>query len=235
MNYLRELFEGDQNQEYIHQKFIKYGRGHKNGPKAVIKKKGDKIKIKASYGFENILGHVVLETSRDKIKTKGNMISFLEIDDSLELLGITPEKKRKKRKTFIYRIAGEYTPQTLLRAYKEYPSCIFLLDLRGKDFKLKTKNSPPKPGKDIDEEFCSLQLPASQEKKIIDEICFDEQLSDIDEVRIWYEYNIKGFDIQEEYKNNPQMARLHAKRVGVAQRFISHKGMENVLSAEIRV
>ncbi|MEA1925356.1 MAG: hypothetical protein U9M95_05740 [Candidatus Altiarchaeota archaeon] len=235
MNYLRELFEGDQNQEYIHQKFIRYGRGHKNGPKAVIKKKGDKIKINASYGFENILGYIGLETSKDKIKTKGNIIAFQDIDDILELLGITPDKKRKKRDTFIYKINEEYTPETLLRAYREYPSYIFLLNLRGKDCKLKTKSSPPKPGKGMDEEFCSLQLPAEHEKKILKEICFDEQLSDIDEVRIWYRYNIKGFDIPEEYKNNSRMARLHAKRVGIVQRFISHKGMENVLTAEIRV
>ncbi len=235
MNYLRELFEGDQNQEYIHQRFIKYGKGHQHGPRAVINRRGRELKIKASYGFENILGYIALETTRNEITVKGNIIAFQEIDSGLETLGIKPDKKRKKRGTFIYKINGDYTPETLLRAYREYPSCIFLLDMKGKNCKLKTKNSPPKPGKDMDEGFCSLQLPAEQEKKVLEEVCFGEQLGDMDEVRIWYEYHIKGFEIPEEYRNNPRMARLCAKRVGVAERFILHRGMENVLATEIRV
>jgi len=235
MNIFREIFEGNQDQKYIHKQFIKYGKGKHAGPTAHLTKNKKKITIKASYGYENILTYLALKATKEKIKTKGNIIAYEDIKDGLMMLGIKIEGERKKRKTIIYKIKDTYPAETLTRALKEYPECVFLLDIANKEIKLKTKNTPPKPGKEQDEKYISLQLPAAEEKTILKELCFGEPIKEIDDIKISYEYLIKDYDIPREYQKNPAKARLHAKRKGTAERIIQHRGMKNILATEIKV
>ncbi|MCK4491738.1 MAG: hypothetical protein KAU03_03885, partial [Candidatus Altiarchaeales archaeon] len=74
MNFLRDVFEDKEDQEYIHHKFVKYGRGGHEGPVAVIKKTRDVIKINASADYANILGAILLKSSDCDVAAKGNII-----------------------------------------------------------------------------------------------------------------------------------------------------------------
>ena len=235
MNYLKDIFEGNQNKNYIHQRFVRYGRGRYNGPKISLKKSKKTIKIYASYGFENILGYILLKSFNGVVDVRGNIISFEDIGDTLPLLGINTYKERKRRMVFIYKIIGKYDTKTLLGLYEEFPSCIFLFDISATEYKLKTKNSIPKPGSPLDENFCYAEFPLKDKSFILNEICFGQQLSDFDEIRIWYEYTINSLEIPEKYKNNPKMARIHAKRHGIVKRVILSENIENIMETEIRV
>lgn len=239
MNFLRDLFEGNQDEDYVHQRFVRYGKGQYMGAACEIKKYGSSLKVSGSYGYENILGHLIVSMAAEdelEVEAKGNIVSFDDIYDSLiEELGNNLKKPRKKRSTLIYKVTGKHDPSSLKNVYESFPENQFFLDLNADGYKLKCKNSPRKPGKDIDIKFAKADFPLERKDEVLEELLFDSNADPVEDgkVRIEYIYEINDFDIPEGCENARQM-RLHAKRVGTVKRKVSYGEKEEVMEEELR-
>ncbi len=224
MNFLRDIFEDKQDQEYIHHKFVKYGRGEHAGPVAVIKKTHGVIKINASGDYANILGAILLKSSDCDVAAKGNIIAPEDLSEKLDASGIEVTKTRKKKKTTVHAIKYMGPAETLLEAYVQHPEATFLLDLKSGKNTLKTKNTPPKLGSKINDSFCKTTINVSAEEYMLEELCFGTEIEHYEEIKISHSYSIQGFMIPEQYKNNPLMTRIHAKRKGTIKRTVEVDG-----------
>jgi len=96
-----------------------------------------------------------------------------------------------------------------------------LLNIKVDDFKLSVKGSIPKPGGKIKDNFCSATLPLNT----LDEFAFDFD-QNFSEASIVNKFVITDLEVPDEYKNDPAMARLMAKRKGKLIRTITVDGNE---------
>lgn len=238
LNFIKQIWkeELDDSKEYIHEKFIRYGKGQFEGPYTRIKKTSSKVKVFGNVDYANILGGLLLQFA-DEFKVNGNVVSKEQI--SLEET-IPVDKTRSKKGLTIYKIKDDIKSDTLSKAYHKFNKAHFLLNLNSKEgkWKLRSKKSLPKPTKDRDEKFCSADFEKKALDNILEELCFDFDIpEDFKELEISHQYIIEGFDIPEEYRDNPRMARIKAKRVGKIKRelIMEEKGIQREKENELKV
>ncbi|MEA3254593.1 MAG: hypothetical protein U9Q22_02030 [Candidatus Altiarchaeota archaeon] len=214
MNFIKEIFLGDPGQDYIHQKFIRYGKGEFLGP-IISLKKTSRIKVNGSVDYVNILGELILKNSGGDVKVSGSIFSRKEINSELI------PKSRKMKGFFNSELKDELPSSELLKLYEEFKDSYFLLDLESQGFKLKTKKKPPKPGSKINDKFFTAVLDNTLLDRIMDEICFDYSNKDFREIKISHTYHINELVVPEEYMNDAAKARILAKRKGSIKRIAS--------------
>jgi len=231
MNFIKEIFQGDQEQDYIHQKFIRYGRGEFHGPVISLKKSNKDIKVNGTADYVNILSELILRNSDGNIKVSGNIFSKREIKSKLI------SKTKKKRGLFNSELKGDFVSDELLKLYEEFKDAYFFLDLysEGGRFKLKTKKKLPKPGSEIDDKFFTAVFDISFLNTVMNEICFDSENKNFKEMKITHTYLINELVIPEEYKNDAVKARIFAKRKGVVKRIVDVDGYASEFKKEFEI
>jgi hypothetical protein len=234
MHFIQEIFQGDQNQDYIHRKFIRYSRGEFKGPAVGMKNPGGLLKIHASEEYVNLLGSILAGNSHQNLDFSGDIISRDDVGGFLSTLGIQVKKSTKKKGVFTLKVDGSIQAENLMHIYSKLTGSYIFLDLNSTENKssIKTKKKPPKPGSEPDQNFCSAVFDASLTNAVLDEICFDVDIKDFGEIRISHKYVIKELLIPEEYRENFALARVHAKRKGVIERIIEVDGERKEIQKE---
>ncbi len=93
-----------------------------------------------------------------------------------------------------------------------------LLDITSEGIAFRCKKAIPKPGKKLDGKFASATLPLELLDEIIDfDINFKQAVTS-------HTFDIKEIVIPEEYKSNPELARINAKRRGTIKRITDIDG-----------
>ncbi len=240
MNFLKEIFRGNSEQDYIHQKFVKYGRGEFEGPAITVKKTGNSINVKGSYDYSNILGWIIAKNSSQNLirgqsprssetkglglKISGSIISKNLTEVSLEGYGIKPVKSKKKSGIFTFDIKGVFSSGSIKNLYEDLKDSAILFDISSEKGNLKTKKKIPNPGAKMDRQFCSASLNSSALNEIANEIIFDDGVGEFKEIKMSHRYLINELLIPEEYKNDPATARVKAKRKGIIKRILEIDG-----------
>lgn len=224
MNFLKEILHGNPDRDYIHQKFVRYGRGEFEGPAITVKKTGNSIKVNGSYDYSNILGWIIAKNSDQDLKISGSIISRNLTEVSLEGYGIKPVKSRKKSGIFTFDINGVFSSGSIKNLYEDLKDSAILFDISSEKESLKTKKKLPKPGAKIDGQFCSATMDPSALSDINSEILFDTDTTEFNEIEISHRYKIKDLIIPEESKNDPASARLKAVRKGSIARILNTDG-----------
>ncbi len=219
MDYLKDLIAGNQDQEHIHQKFVKYSKGAFSGPAITVKKTGTSYKINGTHEYADALAGLIFRNSQDKIKVSGNIFSKSEIKTELA------SKSKKRMGVYNTEIKGEADAATLLNLYERARDTAFYLDIESGKAKLKTKKKPPRPGSGGDDEFCTASIDASLGDALAKDICFDCQNKDYKELSITHLFQINEIVIPEEYKSDAAKARLYAKRKGTVKRKVEIDGV----------
>jgi len=232
MNFIREIFEGNPDQEWIHQRFIKYGRGEFSGPYISLKKSKDLLKIRSSADYVNILGMLIAETSNGNLKVDGSVLSREKINTYLETIGLEIGKSQKKKGIFTYKVKGEVDSRALAELYGKLRDGVLLLNLNSGDSNLKVKKKLPKPGSKQDEKFCTGVL--GLDDRILGEICFDINVRDFKEIEISHAYRIDEVIIPEDCKDF-SLARILAKRRGSIKRTVKVDGDVHEAERELLV
>jgi len=232
MNFIRELFEGDSEHEWIHNKFIKYSKGEFPGPRISIKKAGAFLKINSSADYVNILGMLLAGTFSGSLKVDGSIISREKIETYLETIGLDIVKARKKKGAFIYNVKGEADSKAIAELYSRLLDGVLLLNLLGDKVTLKVKKKLPKPGSKQNEKFCTGKL--GQNERIVNEICFDVDVGSFKEIEISHRYTINELIIPEDCKDF-SLARALAKRKGSVRRSVSVDGSVHETEKELLV
>jgi len=237
MHFIREIFQGNQEQEYIHRKFVKYSRGEFEGPVIRIRNSRNLLKINASDEYVNVLGKILTKNSSQTFNVSGNIISRDNIENFLQELGIPIEKSTRKKGLFTLNLKGSIPAEDLSRLYSELKGSYIFLDLTSSDnnSNLKTKKKSPKPGSKPDQNFCSAVLDSSLTDAIMDEVCFDIDVKNFEEIKISHRYIIKELLIPEEYKENLALARIYAKRRGIIERLVEINGKKTEIQHEFVV
>ena len=221
MNFIRNLFEGNSEQDWIHNKFVKYSKGEFPGPYISIKKAGAFLKINSSADYVNILGMLLAGTFSGSLKVDGSIISREKIETYLETIGLDIVKARKKKGTFIYNVKGEADSKAIAELYSRLLDGVLLLNLSGDKVNLKVKKKLPKPGSKQNEKFCTGKL--EQKGRIMDEICFDVNIENFKEIEISHVYIIDEMVMPEDCKDF-SLARTLAKRKGSVRRSVTVDG-----------
>jgi len=229
MDYIKDLFTGNPDQEHVHQKFVKYSKGMFIGPAIVVKKTASVMKISGSHEYVDAMVGLVLRNTQGVVSAAGNVFSKSGIETDLAA------KSKKRMGVYNTEIKGEANVKALLGLYEQNPEATFYLDLETGKAKLKTKKKPPKPSSSRDEEFFSATLDASFAGALAEDICFDCEKKDWKELRISHTYRIDEFVIPDECRNDAAKARLSAKRKGTVRRKIEIDGAATETEKELLV
>ena len=232
MNFIRELFEGDSEHEWIHNKFIKYSKGEFPGPYISVKKAGAFLKINSSADYVNILGMLLAGTFSGTLKVEGSILSKEKIDTYIETIGLDIGKARKKKGAFTYKVTGEVDSKALAELYSRLMGGTLLLNLSGGKVNLKVKKKLPKPGSKRNEKFCTGRL--GQNDRILAELCFDVDIGKFKEIEISHTYIIDEIVIPEDCKDF-SLARALAKRKGSVKRSVTVDGSVHETEKEMLV
>jgi hypothetical protein len=229
MDYIKDLITGNENQEHVHAKFVKYSKGTFAGPMISVKKAGNSLKINGSYEYADTMAGIILKASNGKITASGNIFSKNEIKTDLT------SKTKKKLGVYNTEIKGEADAKTLLELYNSNKEATFYLNLVSDKAKLKTKTKPPKPGSKKDEEFFTATIDAGMFDAVANDVCFDCAKKDCNEMKVSHEFTISEIVIPEQYKNDAAKARLNAKRKGTITRKTEVDGVVNETKKELFV
>jgi hypothetical protein len=237
MHFILEIFQGNRNQDHIHRKFVRYGRGEFEGPAMVIKNSGGRLRINASDEYVNLLGGILTRNSSQGFNFSGDVISKDDVRNLLQELGIAIEKSAKKKGIFSFRVKGSLPAEKLSGLYSGLEGSYLFLDLTSTDgkSKLKTKKKPPKPGSGADLNFCSATLDSTLTDAIMNEILFDMETGGFREVKIYHSYTIDELLIPDEYRGDFALARIHAKRKGTIKRVVEIDGEKTEIEHELIV
>ena len=228
---VKKIFEGVFDNE-VHTSFLKFGRGkYENRYLVEGKRQAKKWAIKTSAEYANFLVKRCLEKIDGRVEIKGIIISTSNLKDEI---GFDVKKVSNFQGVKKNIIDTEIEPSQILELINKYPKVFFALSFSGKDFILKIKAKTPKggkPGKDNEKpvvDFCALK---TEDKLIVDELCFD--IENFKEVSINHTINVT--DIV--YPNNigglkPTEVRELSKRKGIIKRIVNIDGIEKISEAE---
>lgn len=229
MDHIKELMTGDQSQDHVHQKFVKYSKGAFSGPMLSIKKTGVNLKVNGSYDYADAVAGVILKNSPGTIKASGNVYSRTEIKTPYST------KAKKKLGVCITEIKAEADASALKSLYEQSKDATFLIDIEAAGAKMKAKKKPPKPGSGSDDQFFAATIPGTMIDAVMKDILFDVQNKNFKEANISHAYQINEIVIPEEYKKDAAKARTMAKRKGTLKRRVEIDGVATETEKELMV
>ncbi len=148
MNFIKKIFE-DKVDDLVHNQFTRFGKGEYE--RAFVKlKKSKKLSVKTSFEFSNDLVYLIADNAEGDIEISGVIIrKGKDLDLDLE------NEKGKRGKIYKLTIKKQNISKTKLKEiYNEFKGDSLLLTLKAKNCSLKCKNSLPKPGGKLKENFC---------------------------------------------------------------------------------
>ena len=191
MTFIKKIFE-NKIDDSIHKNFIRFSKGtFENRALVKIKKSKDKLIIYTSFDMVNDL-----------------VLEFSKMNKELNISGRLIKKGKKQD------IEERIDSDKLKNLVNDNDYC--LLDISTEEFSLKSKKSIPKPGKNLDPKFCSAILPLSA----LENFVFDIK-ENFKKIEISHTYIIDELIIPKEYENDPEKARIFAKRKGKIIRLIN--------------
>lgn len=223
MNFVKDICTGKKD-EYIHQQFIRYGKGEYDRLLFTIKKRKN-LSIKSSFDFANEFVRIIAENINENVKVTGKIIASADFESEWNF------KEYSKRMGIYYgEIDEEFTPKKLKEFYEKFKNKSILINFTGDKYKLKTKNNPPKPGSAVKDNFCSAALPL----ELLEEFNFDFG-KDFSEAKIIHKLKIEEVVVPKEYLNDFAQARLHGIRKGKLIREIDLDGNKIVKEYKLEV
>ena len=228
---LKKIFSGE-NDEEVHNEFIKFGKGvFENRYLLEAKKQKNKWAIKTSAEFSNFLVRSCLEKASGEIEIKGIIVSTFPVSDKAEF-----EIEKVKKYMGIQQVVIKTTtttPDKVLSLMNEFPKAHFGLSFKTDSCDLKIKAKTPKsgkPGKKGGEgpkaDFCSLK---TTDRSIVQDLFFD--FPDFDFIVIKHTLNIKKIELPEG-EQDPVKIRALAKRSGTMKREVNVNGEEFIEEKE---
>jgi hypothetical protein len=228
MHFLQGLLDGEPD-SWVHDVFIKYGRGSFVGPVCDVEVKKD-VRFKCSVEYVNLFGGVICSGEGD-VAVDGGLFSKIDFRPLLSDLGFDYADKSKKN-YYVANVKGDYPASMLRKVYDAHPEAYILFNLKSDSGALKCKKKPPKPGKDKVFDFSGGHVVSGLQDALFDELLFDsgrgfrkafiENVYRIDELII-----PEGMDAA--------AARLNAKRAGKIIRKVVLDGVENVSEVPFKV
>ena len=211
MNFVQKAVEGKTDED-VHRQFTRFGKGEYRGRFLLGLWKTKNIKIKSSFEFANDL--VALCSGFGNCKASGIVMSKRDISGIMKEKNIDGNSETKKGGLYYQiNIPNQEMNGDQLKALEEN-SYFTLLDLEGKDFKLKIKKKLPKPGKNenkIDGKFCQLEVNERFYSKIKEDLFWD--LPDAKKINIKHKVIVESIVIPEGEKDFSKIREL-AKRKG---------------------
>ncbi|MBL7101066.1 MAG: hypothetical protein ISS23_03875 [Nanoarchaeota archaeon] len=226
MNFIKKIVEGDVD-EAVHNKLARYGKGDYERGLMLIKKGKKNIRIKASHDWANDLFGLIAENIKKDAEVKGKILAFRDFKSEI---GLELKSFSKWGKLFTVELDLILTPEQMKLIYEKFNGDFLLLNVKSDDLKLSVKNSIPKPGGKVKDNFCSATLPLS----VLDEFAFDFD-NDFSEAKIVNKFVITELIVPKEYEKDFAKARIMAKRKGKLVRLITvdGKNVEKEYSMEV--
>lgn len=197
MTFIKKIFEKKIDDD-VHKQFTRFSKGtFEQRALTQITKGKESITVKMSYDLVNDTIHLIAQ--------------YIEKAD------ITGKIIKGKKKT---EITSSVSKVELQKICDE--NDFVLLDVSAPGIAFKCKKSLPKPGKKPDVKFASATLPVSS----LSEFLFDHA-DQCKKVMISHTFTITDIIIPDEYKNNFELARVHAKRKGTIKRILDIDGQQS--------
>jgi len=225
MNFLQLITEGKTN-DLAHKVFTRLGPGEYD--RFLIKiKQGKDLKIKTSFDCSNLLFSLIANNIDEEVQLLGKIIASRDFESELNIPVV---KFSKRGKLYTAEFNTEATPTQLKELNEKFKTDFILLSVKGKNYKLKSGKTPPRPGGKIKDNFCSATLP----KEFVKEFAFDFP-TDFKEAIIIHKLLIDEIVVPEEYKDDFAQARLHGQRKGKVKRIIEYDGKQEEKTYDILV
>lgn len=225
MNFIQQIVNGKVD-EATHKRFERYGKGDYERGLLWIKKGKKALRIKASWDWANDLFGIIAEKIKKDTEVNGKIIAARDFESEL---GIEAEFS-KRGKLYTAEIKANLNPEQMKSIFEKFKGDFLLLNVKSDDLKLSVKNSIPKPGGKVKENFCSATLPLDT----LDEFAFDFD-QNFSEANIVNKFVITELVVPKEYEKDFAMARVMAKRKGKLIRVITvdGKNIEKEYSVEV--
>ena len=228
MTFIKKIFENKLD-EQTHRIFSRFGKGDYDNRALVEVNIGSKINVKTSFEFSNDLFEMILNLI-DKGKLKGKIISNEDFEKEVDS-GISNYSKRGK--LYTTELDCEVDSKKMRDIYERFKLKSILLNVNSDKLKLICKNSLPKPGGVVKNDFCKLTCEKEFKDLIIKEFAFDVGV--FKKLVIIHEFIIEDLVVPKEYEKDPSKARYSAKRKGKIIRKINLDGKEIIKEKEIEV
>ena len=202
MNFIKDVCNGKKD-DYIHKQFVRLGKGEYERF-LISLKKGKKLTVKTSFDMSNYLFYLVANTIEEDVEVTGKIIANYDFESEVEA-----EKFSKRGKLYTAEFKKMFSPKELMELFEKFKMQYILLNVKGKDFKLKSGKSLPKPGGKLKDNFCRATLPLD----LLEEFAFDFD-PNFSKATIVHRVLIDEIIIPEEYKDDFVKARYHALRKG---------------------
>jgi hypothetical protein len=226
MNFIRKIAQNKIDEE-THNAFVRYSMGEFEKEEFIIRT-GANIKIWAGFEWANVLLKFVCSLCTGDVELSGAIPTMKEIDSILAKYGVQFEAKRRYGKSGSkYEFSAVLPAGRALEMLNELSNNYLLLDLNseGRSVKIKKKETP-KIGS-LAPKFVTAVLKKEDLEKVRQEFLFDADSSSFKEAVIKHIYRITDIAVDETLiEQNPEKARLEAKRKGVILRSVMLDGKE---------
>ncbi len=216
MDFVKQLMT-NKHEQWLHDRFIRYGKGEFSGPivDASASKKG--LKINATIEYSNTLCEIIGLNSSE-VNVNGTIITRKDSRDFLDgILSVT--KYSEKKGVYSGEVSGLLSGEALVGLCRNTPGAYLLLDVKSGKNKLSCKKKLPKPGSEADDKFCSAVLDNACKKAVMEDILFDVN-EGFKNCRIEHKYVITELTPPEGVKD-PSEIRVKAERKGTVVRKVT--------------
>ena len=227
---IKKIFSGKAD-DYVHNEFIKFGKGiFKDRYLIEAKKQKDRWRIKTGADFANFLVSKCLENASGDIDVKGVIVTTSKIKDDAKFpLGEIKQFMGIKQTI----VNTKTSPKNILDLMERFPKAFFALSFSTKDSELKIKAKAPKSAKPATSgkkaakpEFCSIK---TSDKSIVDDLFFD--VKEFNEASARHTLEIKEI-ILPKGETDPVKIREMAKRKGKIVRSLIVDGKDSKIEKE---
>lgn len=202
MNFIKQIFENKVD-DYVHSKFVRYGKGEYERALINVKRTSKNIKVKTSYDFSNDMFRICLDYVKGSVDVSGKIIADFDLQSKLGL----EANYTKRGKLHTAELKCKLSKEQLEKIWEDFRFEFLLLNIKGENVELKCGSSLPKPGGTIKDDFCKASLPVEALK----EFDLNEKIT---EANLKHIYQINELAVPKEYENNFEKARIFAKRKG---------------------
>lgn len=208
MNFIRKIYEKNID-EKTHQKFVRYSIGEFEKEEFMIKKGSSFVQIKAGFEYLDVMFDLMAQCVNENVLLNGVIVTKNKIINELNEFGIEPKKVTGKK----YTIQETMSKEKFKEFVNKFNSYFLLLNVKSGKYSISVKKSIPKPGKLV-EKFVTAKFDLKDLDLIKKEFLFDIKVDNFKNISIKHTYLIDEIIIPDEFKNNPEEARLNAKRKG---------------------
>ena len=231
MHYVKGFFSGEV-PEWVHERFVRYGRGVFNGPRISVKVRKD-VKVSATIEYVNILGELIARNAEGPIKVSGMVYAKREVEPTLKDF-FSISKAKSSKGLYSAEVAGEVSGEELTGLCGMLSDAFLLLDVTAGKQKLKCrKKKLPKPGSGVNDSFCTATLDLDALDKLKSELLFDVE-GDFREATVSHEITVEDM-VKPAGVTDSARIRIESKRKGKIKRTLTVDGVVKEIDAEILV